>query len=221
MGSEGRPLRSLAQVPCPRVAPYVEDSGDARAEKRTVEEFRTTPQLGLDVRVGVLVAQVHEIGSAIGPARLGEVDVGVDEARRDPATRESPYLKPRWDFAIASGAGADDPAIFEDDDGVRHRRCARTVDECCTDERQPRRRPEARRRRRQNRHREGQGKYHHRTEPPTHPPTPTDRPWRPRRNQPRSTHRSCASRPALSPAPTRARCSDGDSPPRPIPRPDW
>src|SRR5262249_25112546 len=75
-------------------AAHVEDRGDARAEVRAEEPLGMEPEPGLDLFVGMAVAHVHRVGTAVGPSGLTEVDVSVHEAWRHVKTRGVDALRP-------------------------------------------------------------------------------------------------------------------------------
>ena len=65
----------------PGVAADVEDRGHPGAEVGAAEALGVAGEVGDRLVVGVAVAGVERVGAAVRPAGLGEMDVGVDEAR--------------------------------------------------------------------------------------------------------------------------------------------
>src|SRR5439155_15137691 len=66
----GAPSRPLLELEGPGVTAHVENRGDAAAQVRAEEPFGSSVQLRLDRLVGVAIAKVEGVGSAVHPARL-------------------------------------------------------------------------------------------------------------------------------------------------------
>ena len=118
----------------PGVAADVEHRGDPAAQVAAEKPLRARVEIGLDLRVGVAFAQVERIRPSIDPARLGEMHVGVDEARHDPFAGGAHAVHVARQRARGSRADARDPALSQDDNGVAHRGGSRAIHECGADE---------------------------------------------------------------------------------------
>ena len=128
---------SIGEPQRPRETADVEHRGHAGADVRLRVALRVCFQIRFDLVVGIFRADVEEIRAPVRPPRLCEMNVRVDESRRD----EQAVPVDRGD-ALGDGAraGAIDLAVAEDDVRIRDRRAAAAVDECCSDDRARRRR---------------------------------------------------------------------------------
>ncbi len=94
------------------------------------------------------LAHVERVGTAVGPAGLREMDVGVDEPGHEPGTGEIDDADVGGHRAALARTGAVDLAVAQEHDRVGDGRSAAAVDERRADQ-------GARRRRRARRRREG------------------------------------------------------------------
>ncbi len=120
------PRRKLQR---PRIAAHVEDARDAGTEVRTEEAFRVLAQVGLDLLVGKPRSDVEGVRASVGPPGLTEVDVGVDETRRDPQAFQVRHSGSLGERTRGARSGAGDSASADEDDGVPNRRAAGAVHE--------------------------------------------------------------------------------------------
>ena len=70
-------------------------------------------QIRLDLLVRIPIPRVEGVRTAVGPAGLREVDVGVDQARKDPRSRDVGHDGARRGAAVLAGA-LDAPVAHDD-----------------------------------------------------------------------------------------------------------
>src|SRR3954465_2069507 len=104
----------------PGVAADVEHPRHPRAEIGVAEALGVAREVGDRLVVGVAGAQVDGVRPAVGPAGLGEVDVGVDQAGGDPEAVEIGDVHSGGDRTGGARAGAVDLAVAENNDRVAY-----------------------------------------------------------------------------------------------------
>ena len=124
----------------PGIAADVEDRRHSRAEVRAAVALRVQREAGDDLFIRMLGAHVDGVGAAVGPAGLGEVNVRIHQAGRDPEALEIADVHPGRHRAGGARAGALDLAFTQHHDGVGHRRGARAVHQRRSHQRPGRRR---------------------------------------------------------------------------------
>ena len=129
VGGQGVGLRPLAQRPGPRVAPHVEHRRDPGAEVGPEEALGMGAQAGLHRVVRELRPQIQAVGAPVGPARLGEVDVRIHEARGQPEARDVQGRDPRRNGALCPRARAVDRPSPHQHHRIGHHGAAASIDE--------------------------------------------------------------------------------------------